>query len=205
MLFLCLIIFSLAVQEYLVSNKQVESIDFSSFKDQISKLKDQKKPVNKGPFNKFKDVNTRSFKTTTSQKENLKLNIELNTADTLALKQIYGIGSVLSKRIIKYRDLLGGFYDKNQLLSVYGMDTNTYHNFKHQIFVDLSLVKKIDVNFATANDLSKHPFVHYKLANSIVNYRDIHGLFSSKEELMNLYLIDTVLFNKLLPYLEIND
>ena len=85
------------------------------------------------------------------------------------------------------------------------MDSNSYHNFKHQIFVDLSLVKKIDINFASANQLSKYPFINYKLANSIENYRNNHGLFSSHEELMNLYLIDTVVFNKLLPYLEVND
>ena len=54
------------------------------------------------------------------------------------LKQIYGIGSVLSKRIVRHRDLLGGFHSKSQLLDVYAMDTNVYEDFIHQISVDLS-------------------------------------------------------------------
>ena len=112
MLFFCLIIFSLAAQNYFDSNKEQESIDFSSFKNQISKLKEQRKSVKQRTFNKFEDIEPKGFKTTTSQKEGLDLYLELNSVDTLALKQIYGIGSVLSKRIVKYRDLMGGFYDK---------------------------------------------------------------------------------------------
>ena len=36
--------------------------------------------------------------------------VELNTADTTILKKVPGIGSTFARRIVKYRELLGGFY-----------------------------------------------------------------------------------------------
>ncbi len=50
--------------------------------------------------------------------ENVKsvlVNVELNSADSTKLIQLAGIGSVFAKRILKYRDLLGGFYSTAQL------------------------------------------------------------------------------------------
>ena len=48
--------------------------------------------------------------------------IELNQADTLTLKKIPGIGSTFARRIVGYRELLGGFYTVHQLAEVYGID-----------------------------------------------------------------------------------
>ena len=49
--------------------------------------------------------------------------VELNTADTTILKKVPGIGSTFARRIIKYRELLGGFYDVSQLAEVYDIRT----------------------------------------------------------------------------------
>lgn len=165
----------------------------------------KKKEIQKKYFSSKKYSSSKKTFYKPKSKEIVNLTIDINSADTNQLMKIYGIGSVLSKRIIKYRDLLGGFHNVNQLLDVYAMDTIAFEKFKHQIFVDLSLVKKIDINFASANQLSKYPFINYKLANSIVNYRNNHGLFSNNKELLNLYLMDTITHNKLLPYIDLND
>jgi DNA uptake protein ComE-like DNA-binding protein len=202
MLFLCLIVFIIAAYKYVQFNQNETYIDFSTFKDQIAKLEKQVEIEKKYVVTKRNKIKPTSY---TYKKSYPKISIELNSADTSKLKQIYGIGSVLSNRIVKYRDLLGGFYNEKQLLDVYAIDTNVYEDFKHQIFVDLSLVKKIDINFADANELSKHPFISFKLANSIVNYRSNHGAFTQSYELMNLHLIDTVTFNKMLPYINFDD
>ena len=52
--------------------------------------------------------------------------VELNTADTTILKKVPGIGSTFARRIMKYRELLGGFYDVSQLAEVYGIDEERY-------------------------------------------------------------------------------
>lgn len=205
MLFLCIIIFILAGYKYLQFNQKHEQVDFSSFKSQISKLEKQVEIDKEYVAKKRSNWSYKDKKSFSVKKKLVPLSIELNSTDTSELKQIYGIGSILAKRIIKYRDLLGGFHSEKQLLDVYAMDTNAYEDFKHQVFVDLSLVKKIDINFADANELSKHPFINYKLANSIVNYRVNHGSFSKSHELINLHLIDSVTLNKMLPYINFDD
>lgn len=72
--------------------------------------------------------------------------VELNSADTTTLKKVPGIGSVFAKRIIKYRDLLGGFYSVEQLGEVYGIDEERYEAMKSWFSVDLSAIRQLFVN-----------------------------------------------------------
>lgn len=65
-----------------------------------------------------------------------KLRIELNTADTTTLKQLRGIGSKLSLRIVKYRKKIGGFTHKEQLKNIYGLSEETYQNILPHVWVD---------------------------------------------------------------------
>ena len=85
------------------------------------------------------------------------LMVELNAADTIRLKQLQGIGSVLAKRIVKYRDLLGGFYSIDQLSEVYGLSEQTLKQLADKVTVDVSKIKKIDLNFSDLNEFSRHP------------------------------------------------
>lgn len=51
--------------------------------------------------------------------------------------------------------------------------------------------------------LYEHPYISYKLARNIVDFRERMRLFKKEDELMNIELVDAVLFSKLVPYLEI--
>lgn len=93
--------------------------------------------------------------------------VELNSADTTALKKVPGIGSVFAKRIIKYRDLLGGFYSVEQLSEVYGIDEERYEAMKSWFSVDLSSIRQLNVNQMSAKELASHPYVSYKQARVI--------------------------------------
>ncbi|UCG27269.1 MAG: helix-hairpin-helix domain-containing protein, partial [Bacteroidales bacterium] len=84
--------------------------------------------------------------------------IEINSADTMDLMPLKGIGPVLSRRILKYRNLLGGFYWKEQLLEVYGLTSVTYSEIEAFIEIDTFLVKKINLNQCTYADLIRHPY-----------------------------------------------
>jgi len=132
-----------------------------------------------------------------------KLLVELNSADTAELDKLKGIGSSFAKRIVKYRDLLGGFVKKEQLLEVYGFDKEKYDGLSENITVDVSKVKKININTATVEELKKQVYIKYNLAKLIVNYRKQHGNFKSVEEIKKLDLVNDELFAKLAPYLTI--
>ena len=128
-------------------------------------------------------------------------NFDLNTADTTKLKLINGIGTGYAKRIVKYRDALGGFYDSNQVREVYGLPPATSDELLKYAFIK-AVVKKINVNSATINDLDKHPYISYKLASLIVNYRTQHGNFKSVEDLNHIKALDKDILSKFAPYLE---
>ena len=48
------------------------------------------------------------------------LMVELNSADSTTLQLLHGIGPAFARRIVRYREKLGGFSNKEQLLEVYG-------------------------------------------------------------------------------------
>lgn len=130
--------------------------------------------------------------------------IDINVADSLDLLQLKGIGPSFSRRIIKYRDLLGGFYDKSQLLEVYGMDESRYEGIKDHIYVNEDSYQKIDVNKATIKEMIKHPYIEFYIAKSIVTYRNEAGSIKELEEIKSIKLIYAELYQKIVPYLTIN-
>ena len=130
--------------------------------------------------------------------------VELNSADTLDLQQLFGIGPAFARRIVKYRQLLGGFVDKRQLLEVYGMDEERYRGFADQLQLDSTLIIKIALNSATIDDLKRHPYIDYYQAKALVRYREQAGPFQKTEELLKVNLIDTEFVTKIEPYIQLN-
>ena len=130
-----------------------------------------------------------------------RLVIELNQADTNDLIRIRGVGTVFANRIIKYRNLLGGYVDKEQLKEVYGIDQVKYDEIKDWVSVSPEFVKKINVNKMNAEELQKHPYINYKEAGAIVGCRRNHGKFKTTEELLQISTIDENTYYRVLPYL----
>lgn len=141
-------------------------------------------------------------KTDITTKKNLIF--ELNSSDTIDLQQVNGIGPAFARRIVKYRDLLGGFVKKEQLLEVFGMDSTRYNQIILQLNVDATSIKKIDINKVTLNELKKHPYFDYYIAKSIISYRDKNGFFKNINDLKKVPLIYDDIFNKISPYIIIN-
>ncbi len=69
--------------------------------------------------------------------------VDINTADSVALEGLPGIGPAFAKRIVKYRTLLGGYVKVEQLKEVYGMPEETYEKIKPLCKVTAVPVKKI--------------------------------------------------------------
>ena len=117
------------------------------------------------------------------QKEVQVSQLELNSSDALKLSEIKGIGKVLSNRIIKYRKLLGGYININQVKEVYGISDEVYEEIRIRFFVDPTLINKIDLLNSKISEVCKHPYFNYKqtieLKNLIrkgVNLLSIQGL-----------------------------
>ncbi len=145
------------------------------------------KPVKKSVENKF-------------EKKDYSQKIDINTADSAMLTNIKGIGPAYSSRIIKYRDLLGGFIAKEQLKEVWGLSEETYQIALPQIVVS-DRVQKININKATADVLKQHPYINWKIANAIEKYRKANGSYKSVADLNKLHLLDKATIEKISPYL----
>lgn len=130
--------------------------------------------------------------------------ININLADSFAFKKLPGIGDKYSSRIVRYRDWLGGFYAKEQLLEVYGIDSALFHRISPSILLEEGNLSKININTCGVKDLAVHPYVSYKLANLIVKYRRHHGNYSTLEQLKAIPLVDEELFRKIVFYFELD-
>lgn len=128
----------------------------------------------------------------------------INTADTTQLKQIRGIGSKLSARIVKYRDVLGGIHNMAQLKEVYGLQPEVIDSLHKYTFVpDTYAPQQLSVNTATADELKTHPYISSNAARAIVAYREQHGKYERLEDVQKVRLVTSEVFEKLRPYLQL--
>jgi DNA uptake protein ComE-like DNA-binding protein len=126
--------------------------------------------------------------------------IELNQADSLILMKLPGIGPSYARRIIRYRDLLGGFYSTRQLLEVYGFPEETYYSISELIYTDTLLIKKLRINFMDYSELLRHPYLNKQQVANLLARRDKEGPFKEINELGNIQYFDSVTVRKLSPY-----
>ena len=108
--------------------------------------------------------------------------ISLNASDTADWKKIPGIGEVYSARIVEYRDRLGGFARKEQLMEVYGVDDELYARIAPYIEMSGSW-EKVAVNKLEFKELLSHPYLSYKQVQAIMNLRRRKGDIVSIQEL----------------------
>lgn len=108
--------------------------------------------------------------------------IELNSADTTELKKIPGIGSAYSNRIVKYRNLLGGYTDISQLNEVWGIDEDLYKKIKEYLTVEKK-VTRIKINTASFKEINRHPYISYEQTKVIVDIRQRKGKIESIDRL----------------------
>jgi DNA uptake protein ComE-like DNA-binding protein len=133
--------------------------------------------------------------------EKPELIIELNQADSIDLIRIKGIGPVFAKRILSYRDLLGGYHSVNQLSEVYNFPHEALKENETKFRINPGLIKKIRINFAEYSELLRHPYLNKNDVKTIVTYRNKNGSFNKVEDLYHTALLDSLTFFKIKPYL----
>jgi DNA uptake protein ComE-like DNA-binding protein len=145
-----------------------------------------------------------NYKSTGIPKNTLRPIIELNVADSLELESIRGIGPAFASRIIKFRRRIGGFYRKEQLLEIYGMDSLKYDQLKDQIQVNAGLITRININTFTFEEIRHHPYLNYKQMNAIIQYRAQHGSYKSVDDLRKIAILNEEIIRKIEPYFSLS-
>ena len=121
-------------------------------------------------------------------KKSKKISIaDINTATAGDLIAVYGIGAALSERIIKQRDLLGGFVDVEQVGDVWGLSPEVVANVRERFSVlSAPVVRKIKINDASVKELQSFPYFRYPVAKNIVTYRSMNGNITGAADLLKI-------------------
>lgn len=127
--------------------------------------------------------------------------IELNTCDSAMLEALPGIGPVLSTRIIRFRNLLGGYVSSEQLREVYGLSAETFTLISSSVKADPSLVRKINLNSAGYREIIRLPYFDRNDVSAILKYRDLTGNIKGIEELVDNKIITEETAEKVELYL----
>ncbi|WP_439182419.1 helix-hairpin-helix domain-containing protein [Carboxylicivirga taeanensis] len=97
--------------------------------------------------------------------------IEINSADTAILTLINGIGPVLSRRIVAYREKIGGYYSVDQLKEVYGLKGEVVDDNRMMLTVDEGLIEPVDISKASIRQMKNHPYLDFYMAKDIYECR----------------------------------
>ncbi len=130
--------------------------------------------------------------------------IDINSADSVELQVVRGIGPVFGSRISRYRDLLGGFHSVEQLMEVYGIDSARFEQIRPQVHVKTGETKKINLNTVSASELSSHPYIDWAIARAVIALREQHGPFDTVSDIKDSHLVDEHLWKRISPYLKID-
>lgn len=129
--------------------------------------------------------------------------LDLNSASEEDLLSLNGIGPFFAKNIIKKRDELGGFYTFEQLLEVWKFDEEKLNAIKPFVKIDLDQIKKININTVTVDELKKHPYFKWNIANSIVKIRVQIGGFNQIVDIKRSVLVSEEIFSRVKNYIKI--
>lgn len=124
--------------------------------------------------------------------------VALNVADTTQLRRVPGIGAYYARRIVAYRQRLGGFVNARQLFEIDDFPEEALPFFT----VDAGNVTRLDVNSLSLSQLKRHPYINYLQARAICDYRRLKGRLTSLDQLRLLREFAADDIERLRPYVK---
>ena len=131
--------------------------------------------------------------------------VELNTASLEELMNIKGVGKFYAEKIIEKRNQFQGFTSENQLLEIWKFDEEKLEGLRPYIYVNPKYVQPFDINKVTYEELKTHPYFNKNVANSIIKLRTQLGTYKRVEDLKKSVLISNELFEKIKPYVTVEE
>lgn len=125
--------------------------------------------------------------------------IDLNAADSLMLVSLPGIGTYYAKRIIQYRQQLGGYARTAQLSEIDGLPDSVMKWF---IITDTVPLRPVMVNSASLTELRNHPYINFYQARAILDFRRERGMIKGPEQLSFMEEFTAQDLERIEPYLD---
>ena len=135
-------------------------------------------------------------------KERVEFPIDINSADSVMLCKVSGIGSKSASHILFYRELLGGYHSVSQILELKVVTEENFQRILPQIYCDSAKIKKININFARPKELEVHPYISNRMLRQIINNRELKGGWSNLEEMIEDDIFSAEEAARIAPYLD---
>jgi DNA uptake protein ComE-like DNA-binding protein len=126
--------------------------------------------------------------------------IDLNRCTAPDLIRLPGIGPVLSERIIRYRGLLGGFVNTEQLYEVYGLDSSVVALISPMLTLTYDSVSPLMLDSCSFSELARHPYIGSSAARLIAKYRSLMGTPVTLGDMVRQEIISNEQALRLAPY-----
>ncbi len=201
-LILLLLLIGLLCSNYVYTHKATSKsiADTSLLKmldslEQKTQLKEQEMLIIRSTYIPDSSNHTKDYYPKKAQKEIVAIN--LNQIDTSFTHPFLYPKTI--QRIVKYRNSLGGFYDKTQLKEVYGISEALYTKLEPHIILKDEVIQRLDLNLQTFQEINKHPYIDYETTKLIVNARKNKKLTSEDLKI----LLDNDLYLKIVPYINL--
>lgn len=132
--------------------------------------------------------------------------IDINTADSASWAALPGIGAALSRRIVRYREMRGGFQSLQDLRKVYGLSDSVYQLLlpflrvspAHALSTEITSVDTAFLNRASVRQLMIRLSLSYEVARAIVGFRQQYGSFRHVEDLRKIAFIHDSLYRQIM-------
>ncbi len=124
--------------------------------------------------------------------------VDANTADTLLLQRIPGIGSKISNAIVRYREQLGGFYSVRQLSEIKIFSPELLEWFT---VTNADSIRRININQASFQQVNSHPYFSYEQTKAILNHIRWHGPIQDEQTLQTVGRFTPKRMERLRPYI----
>lgn len=105
--------------------------------------------------------------------------LDINEGDSAAFETLPGIGKYFAAKMVSYREELGGYSYKEQLMDIPHFDEEKFAALEDLISVGQGSYQPFRLWTATEKELEAHPYIDRYAAHSIVLFREN----SPKEEL----------------------
>lgn len=130
--------------------------------------------------------------------------LDINRAALEDWLRLPGIGEKRARQIVNFRESLGGFLRVEQIGEMYGLPDSVYQSIRPLLVLEYSSIRPINLNTASVEDLDRHPYISFKQATLIVNYRSQHGPFATPDEVSKIIAFtDKKWLDKIRPYLAV--
>ena len=150
--------------------------------------------------NKFSQGQFAKSPETKKVRQEEKLSIEINSADSLQWLKLKGIGPGYTHKILKYKSLLGGYTNLEQLKEVYGFSDTLFNLIKDNLTVNAELIQKLKVNSVDFKTMVHHPYIKYEGTKCIFALKRNKKI--KPEDLINSSCFSREALAKVLPYLD---